>query len=164
MCVIFFCTKKDRKNVREVTKVDTIKIVMRDTVLIREPVYLSKTIVDTIIIHNVKDNKVELPIEQIHYRDSLYEAWVSGYKPSLDSISVFPREYTNIIYRNKTNYIYEKRNDVYIRAGMFMIGNEAEPYLGAMIKFKKDFSIGADVGYFNGDFFYGMNIGIVINK
>ena len=34
---------------------------------------------------------IEVPMEQKHYSDSLYDAWVSGYEPSLDSIRVFPR-------------------------------------------------------------------------
>ncbi len=35
---------------------------------------------------------VVLPITQKHYEDSTFSAWVSGYKPSLDSIYVFPRK------------------------------------------------------------------------
>ena len=33
---------------------------------------------------------VTIPITQKHYRDSSYEAWVSGYNQRLDSIRVFP--------------------------------------------------------------------------
>lgn len=35
---------------------------------------------------------VVMPITQKHYEDSTFSAWVSGYKPSLDSIYVFPRK------------------------------------------------------------------------
>ena len=42
---------------------------------------------------SVKDSvSVVMPITQEHYEDSTYSAWVSGYKPSLDSIKVYQRK------------------------------------------------------------------------
>lgn len=42
---------------------------------------------------NVCDSvEVVLPITQKYYEDSTFSVWVSGYKPSLDSIYVFPRK------------------------------------------------------------------------
>ena len=32
---------------------------------------------------------IEVPMEQKHYVDSTYDAWVSGYKPSLDSLKLY---------------------------------------------------------------------------
>lgn len=40
--------------------------------------------------------------EQAYYEDSLYRAWVSGYRPRLDSLQIFPRTVTNTV----TNDIY----------------------------------------------------------
>ena len=40
--------------------------------------------------------------EQAYYEDSLYRAWVSGYRPRLDSLQVFPRN----VYQTVTNDIY----------------------------------------------------------
>lgn len=40
--------------------------------------------------------------EQAYYEDSLYRAWVSGYRPKLDSLMIFPRT----VYRTVTNDIY----------------------------------------------------------
>lgn len=39
----------------------------------------------------VKDSTVyvEIPMEQKHYGDSTYDAWVSGYKPALDSLRIY---------------------------------------------------------------------------
>lgn len=47
---------------------------------------------------------VELPITQKQYGDSTYTAWVSGYRPALDSIYVYPRHETVTI----TNTIRQK--------------------------------------------------------
>ena len=40
--------------------------------------------------------------EQAYYEDSLYRIWVSGYRPRLDSLMVFPKT----VYQTVTNDIY----------------------------------------------------------
>lgn len=40
--------------------------------------------------------------EQAYYEDSLYRVWVSGYRPRLDSLMIFPRT----VYQTVTNDIY----------------------------------------------------------
>ena len=45
---------------------------------------------DTITLHDSID--VQVPIVQKRYDDSLYTAWVSGYRPSLDSIRLYQPE------------------------------------------------------------------------
>lgn len=67
--------------------------VPRDTFIDR-PVFVEKwrvkkdtvrlASVDTLIAHD--SILVEVPIEQKIYQDSLYTAWVSGFRPALDSI------------------------------------------------------------------------------
>lgn len=39
--------------------------------------------------------------EQIYYEDSLYRTWVSGYRPKLDSLVVYPKT----VYQTVTNDI-----------------------------------------------------------
>lgn len=86
----------------EVVIGDTIMI--RDTIRIASPSPASEVVVrvDTVWLERVidfasdvgsKDSvAVPIPITQKVYEDSLYKAWVSGYKPSLDSINVYRRE------------------------------------------------------------------------
>ena len=40
--------------------------------------------------------------EQTYYKDSLYQLWVSGYRPRLDSLHIFPRT----VYQTVTNDVY----------------------------------------------------------
>lgn len=40
--------------------------------------------------------------KQAYYEDNLYCAWVSGYRPKLDSLQVFPKT----VYQTVTNDIY----------------------------------------------------------
>ena len=56
----------------ERTVTDTMLIALTDTVTVSDTVY------------------VRLPREQKRYADTNYVAWVSGYRPRLDSIEVYP--------------------------------------------------------------------------
>lgn len=102
-CIISFLggydyASKHCYNVSTVT--DTI--VKRDTITaIPDTVYRTialgeKTV--KVVVHDTlcKTDTVEvaLPYVQREYRDSNYNAWVSGYEPALDSIKVFPRTMT----------------------------------------------------------------------
>lgn len=77
-----------------ITRTDTLTV--RDTIIERHPVYVTLTktdtmlvaVRDTVMVHDTAYVVVER--EQRHYRGDDYEAWVSGYRPALDSIHVFP--------------------------------------------------------------------------
>ena len=83
--------------IRTETKIKTI--VRVDTLLIYAPMapLLIVRLTDTI---HVGDTVVQR--EQAYYEDSLYRAWVSGYRPRLDSMQIFPRT----VYQTVTNDIY----------------------------------------------------------
>lgn len=83
--------------IRTETKVNTV--VKVDTLLISAPMtpLLTIRLTDTIRIGDTVVYR-----EQAYYEDSLYRAWVSGYRPRLDSLMVFPRT----VYQTVTNDIY----------------------------------------------------------
>lgn len=83
--------------IRIETKVKTV--VKVDTLLISPPMapLLVFQLTDTIRIGDTVVYR-----EQAYYEDSLYRAWVSGYRPRLDSLQIFPRT----VYRTVTNDIY----------------------------------------------------------
>lgn len=83
--------------IRTETKVNTV--VKVDTLLISAPMapLLVFQLTDTIRIGDAVVYR-----EQAYYEDSLYRAWVSGYRPRLDSLMVFPRT----VYQTVTNDIY----------------------------------------------------------
>ena len=77
---------------------DTV-LVRDDTVLIDRPVEVEKRAIDTILISTVLPVPgdtvrltdtvyVHLPVEQKHYSAPEYDAWVSGFRPSLDSLKL----------------------------------------------------------------------------
>lgn len=83
--------------IRTETKVKTV--VKVDTLLISAPMapLLVFQLIDTIRIGDTVVYR-----EQAYYEDSLYRIWVSGYRPKLDSLMVFPRT----VYQTVTNDIY----------------------------------------------------------
>lgn len=83
--------------IRTETRIKTV--VKVDTVLISAPMgpMLTLRLRDTI---HVGDTVVQR--EQAYYEDSLYRAWVSGYRPRLDSLQVFPKT----VYQTVTNDVY----------------------------------------------------------
>lgn len=83
--------------IRTETKIKTV--VKVDTLLISSPMapLLFIQLTDTMHIGDTVVHR-----EQAYYEDSLYRAWVSGYRPRLDSLMVFPKT----VYQTVTNDIY----------------------------------------------------------
>ncbi len=82
--------------IRTETKIKTVVLV--ETLLISAPMAVFFQFTNDTI--HIGDTVVCR--EQAYYEDSLYRAWVSGYRPKLDSLMVFPRT----IYKKVTNDIY----------------------------------------------------------
>ena len=96
---------------REIHKVthDTIKIVMNDTIVRRDTVYLER--------------------EQRVYEDEDYKAFVSGFQPRLDSIYVYPKT----IYETKVSTRKEWRRFTYgmqVGVGVVMPFNSSPSFGG----------------------------------
>ena len=119
--------KVDRPIVRESTvvkyKVVRLPIVANDTICV------SDTIKDSVF--------VQVPIEQKVYSDSNYTAWVSGYHPRLDSISV---THTEVSFHNRlVNNNGSKRLFIGIQVGYGITPRGMQPYLGLGISYKFGF-------------------------
>ena len=71
---------------------------------------------------------VVLPITQQVYRDTTYTAWVSGYRPQLDSIEVYPR--TLIVRQTALPAAKPRRWSFGIQAGYGLTPRGVQPYVG----------------------------------
>lgn len=132
------------------------------------------TVEQFIAVNNMTDHfadtgnmiAVEVPITSKHYSCKDYDAWVSGYEPSLDSIKVYQRtEYItervtiskppnkleldamagidyDVTSQHYSPYaggelLYKpNRLQVGIRGGVVKGGNKAEPFAGAVVKIR----------------------------
>lgn len=117
-----------------IEKVDTIQ--NTDTIIIYKPipdtVYLTKVIRDTLYSTDSIKVEVDVPITTSIYKDSTYEASVSGFKAKLDYFKVFPT--TTTIYKEKVQEIKEKQplieHGVQVGVGYGMINNKPDFYIG----------------------------------
>ena len=127
----------DSARVRYVTRF--LPVVKNDT--INHFVEVSKMIHDTV--------EVQVPITSKHYGSKDYDAWVSGYEPSLDSIKVYKE--TQYITETITKTVKDSKHfflDVGAGCEYQFNSKSAVPFaeLGARVKLGR-FGIGAYGGY-----------------
>ena len=79
---------------------------------------ISEVVFDTV--------RVRLPIESKHYEGANYEAWVSGYEPSLDSINVY----------NRSILPKPKRWSIGVQGGVGITPKGVQPYLGIGVSYR----------------------------
>lgn len=148
----------------EKTTSDTVTIVKLDTVKVEIPTFITETIIDTVYVEKDENSGYIIPISQRYYKDSLYEAWVSGYRPNLDSLNIFRKTITNTITNTVTREIYPKTTDWYLNVGSDYIGKQFAPNVGLAVKFRNDLMIGGNVGYYDKSVYYGLKFGFKLNK
>lgn len=162
VCLILSLTNRN-KNVIETHTTDTITIVRTDTIRERIPHFISERVLDTIFVEKVSENVLKLPVTQRYYSTDLYQAWVSGYKPNLDSINVFNKVVERTVNHTIDRVVYPKSIDWYLNTGSMFIDKKVAPYVGLNVKFKNDIVIGANAGVYEKNMFYGFNIGFKLN-
>ena len=107
-----------------------------DTITRVKPVYIASTPeirTDTLYLHDTI--AVPVPIERRVYADSNYRAVVSGWHPSLDSISVYPTTRVITIERERVEK-ERSRWGLGIQAGAGLSANGvAVPYVGVGVQY-----------------------------
>lgn len=78
---------------------DTVQVTKTDTIVREKPVFVASYIHDTVRAYFTTIEKdtvlVDVPIERkVYEEDSLYHAVVSGWRPSLDTLIVWPKTTT----------------------------------------------------------------------
>lgn len=122
-------------NNNKIVKINTVEV--RDTVVIRDtikfdkptPIYI-KSEPDTLYIPSI-DSTVVMNKETKVYRDSTYEAQISGFQPHLDHIKVFPK--TTYITTEKTSYIENKKHfthGIQVGVGWGLVNRKPDVFVG----------------------------------
>lgn len=150
ICLIFlgytFCYYQHKQDCVEdiVKEVQVIKEkIVRDTIFCDRPIYINKQIVrtDTIQVYDTKHDSVDVILPVIHkeYRDSTYEAYVSGYKDvNLDSIRVFQHNKIVQINNNIERIKYKNKHwhiGPSVGVGYDFTNNRVAPYLGVSVQY-----------------------------
>ncbi len=121
----------------EIIKRDTVTVVKTDTIRITKVKEIEKKVVDTILVA-VKDTIIlndttfiQLPREQKIYTGENYKAWVSGYRPKLDSLNI----YQKTIIKEITNTV-EKKWGLGVMGGYGVTKEGLSPYIGIGLYYK----------------------------
>lgn len=123
----------------KVTIVDSVKksfpVPVDNSIIkyITKPLAVAKDSVTKEIAQSANDSmKVQIPISQKVYEDTLYRAYVSGYEPNLDSITI----------KQKTTYIThtirdkESRFRIGLQAGYGLTPKGMMPYVGVGLSYR----------------------------
>ena len=131
LCSAFGYGYGRRVTLRSTPVADTVRI--RDTIRDSIPYPVIETVVQEIpelfpVYITIGGDTIQepvyipVPISQKEYQTENYHAWVSGYKPSLDSVWVYPEK---IIIREK-----HRRWGIGVIAGYGIGRNGLSPYVG----------------------------------
>lgn len=166
ICVAIKCCTQEPETI-VVTKSDTVVVVKYDTIRYKVPVPVDRVVKDTFYVmvnadsvkKDTQNNEyyVKLEREQVHYSEKgVFDAWVSGFQPSLDSFTVYGRETTTSIIQPtitqpKWNYYAtitarQHHNKPFFGVGAQTVGER--------------FLLGAEIGVLDNNLYYGINLGI----
>lgn len=95
-----------RERVRLEVVNDTTIITTHDTIVRERPVFVASVVYDTVVTHftTIEHDTVavEVPMERrVYHEDSLYHAVLSGWRPSLDTLIIWPKTTTVTITRTE---------------------------------------------------------------
>lgn len=139
--------QRNEKPVDAVTvRVDTV----RDTVTVALPIETEREVVryikvkpvtlhDTVYMERELDSlyaqgdSMLIPIEQKHYIDSVYEVWVSGFQPSLDSIRIYRQA---IMTTRTITRTVSKRWSWGVQAGIYATPRGFQPGIGFGVTYR----------------------------
>ena len=123
-----------------IVQVDTLRI--RDTLRIEKPVPVEVRVVDTMLVAvtdtiSISDTVyLRIPHEIKQYEDSLFRAQVSGYRPALDWIEVYPQTVylTKVV---KTQDVKQWGIGLQAGYGAYVAGGQVRlaPYVGVGISY-----------------------------
>lgn len=131
--------RSDVRNCKDAQIVVSDTIVLRDTIMVEKPVTKDSVIVrykrvevPVVVRDTILDTVfVELPITSKYYKSSRYEAWVSGYEPSLDSISIFSEtKYIKDMVKTK-----KSRWGLGVSVGYGVTRTKVEPFVGVSVNY-----------------------------
>lgn len=161
-CFFGWQLQKSDTTVIEKHSVDTIIVNHIDTIRQVHPIYITERVVDTCFIEKPVQS---IPIVQRHYADNdLYDLWISGFQPNLDSIRVYNKIEYRDVYHEIERQTYVKRNELFIGAGFKAIQGTLMPNATISLKTKKDWLIQAEIGLYEQELTYGFTVSKKITR
>lgn len=167
ICVLVALLLSSKRQIKVVENrvTDTTTIIRIDTITNYVPKYIVKKEIDTIYLPTNNEDKVAITIEQRHYqKKGMYDAWISGYLPSLDSIKTYPRIEYRTITNNVTKEIYKSTLDFYPYIGFRRFDDKIGQVIGLSIKMPKKWMYSGEIGVMDNKLMYGITVSYKINE
>lgn len=129
--------RKEAVNEAITVKVDTLY--RTDTILIEKPKIVERRVVDTMVVEAldyivVHDTAfVNLPREEVEYRDSSYRAVVSGFLPRLEELEIYQKE--RIVTIQTERVIKPSPWALSIQGGYGISSQGLTPYIGVGLSY-----------------------------
>jgi hypothetical protein len=137
--LLLFFIRKSNKPIQYREIRDTITVVKIDTIRINKPIYIKERVIDTILVPifdtlRLNDTLYQpiVKTQKYYTKDSVYQAWVSGYRPTLDSINVFQKNVTETV----TIRVPQKKWGVAAIGGYGVGKNGLSPYVGVGLYYR----------------------------
>lgn len=159
IAIIFLLSIGRKVEVVEKHFTDTVTVVKFDTITKYQTKYIKERVTDTVYVERDNGDKVALPRVQRHFRaKSLYDAWISGYDPLLDSIKIYPKtEYktiTNDIVKEVTPLTWK----LYAGLDLQAISGGFAPCVSVTLATPKKWLISAKIGVYEKKPIYGLGV------
>lgn len=123
-------------------KEKVVEVIKYDTIRVEKPVFYETRVVDTMVVRVtefevVHDTAfVQLPREEVEYRDSSYRAVVSGFRPRLEELDIYQKERVVTIQTEKVVTVPDRRRwGVGVQAGYGITPAGFQPYMGVGVSF-----------------------------
>lgn len=170
VCLYIQC-EDDRNSVycvEEEVTADTVVIFETKIDTITEYVFkeVEKKTIDTVYIETENKPFLALPVVSKHFaKENLYDLWISGSEPlKMDSIRLYPQSKQETIVITNNSLLKPKTTDLFANVGIISFNGILAPKVGISLKTKKERLYGLEIGSYDGKMFYGVNVGIKINK
>lgn len=131
--------KGQKETVKEVVTVKVDTLTLYDTILIEKPKIVERRVVDTMVVETldyivVHDTAyVNLPREEVEYRDSSYRAVVSGFLPRLEELEIYQKE--RIVTIQTERVIKPSPWALSIQGGYGVSAKGLTPYIGVGVSY-----------------------------
>lgn len=153
------------KNMQVVEKhsVDTLIVVRTDTIVRYEPKYITQKVIKHDTLFVTKDSVVYLPVTQRFYSEKgIYDVWVSGYEPKLDSIKTYRQREIVTIDRFVEREVEKNKYELYLYGGLNAVQKDLMPKVGITLMTPQKVYYGVDFGLYQKQIVYGVNIGFKV--
>lgn len=163
LSIMFHNATSKPVQVVEKHSVDTLTIVLTDTIVRYEPKYVTQKVIKHDTLYITKDSIVYLPVTQRLYSEKgVYDVWVSGYEPKLDSIKTYRQREIVAIDHFVEKEVEKNRYELYLFGGVNAMQKDLMPRVGVTLMTPKKVYYGLDLGLYQKQIVYGVNVGFKV--